>query len=486
MSRRPLGLCAAAVLASLLGAPAAEAQERFRRTPPLPEALPVELRLPAIESSILPNGLQVAVASRPGSSAATLMLVIRSGEADSPPERPGLAALTARMIGKGTKQLSAAYLEDMIEAMGGKYSVTVLMDYTVLSLRVLTSELDRAIYVLRLIALDAAFSERELAALRRTAYWEIVERKKDPESLAWSQLLRILFENHPYLTATYTEDVIRFISARDVNAFYGRHYRPGNAAVLVFGDIDGPETAKRVASHFSAWAGGPPERPPAVPPGPSPRERVCYVESPGLENATVFAGNVIMDASDPDFFPFLVLKQMLGGSTGSRLFMNLRESKRYAYYAFSETEFFRDCGVYWARALVRPEAIVPAAREILREIGVLAAQPAPPSEIEEAKSFLIGSLPLRFVSPEGFGEWMARYVALGLDRSQWDKTLESLTRVNAESVREAARRHLAAKPVVVIVGRPEWIASLGAEFDVVEVFEANGKLKYTIRKEERP
>lgn len=485
-ARRGLSLGIAAVLAVAQGASPAGAQERFRRTPPLPEAQPVELRLPAVESSVLPNGLQVAVASRPGSSAATLMLVIRSGEADSPPELPGLAALTARMIGKGTKQLSAAYIEDMIETMGGKYSVTVLMDYTVLSLRVLTSQLDRAIYVLRLIALEAAFPERELAAIRRAAYWELVERKKNPESLAWSQLLRILFDNHPYLTATYTEDVIKFISARDVAAFYGRHYRPGNAAVLVFGDIDGPETAKRVASHFSAWAGDAPERPPALPPGPSLRERVCYVESPGLESATVFAGNVIMDASDPDFFPFLVLKQMLGGSTGSRLFMNLRESKRYAYYAFSETEFFRECGVYWARALVRPEAIVPAAREILREIAVLAAQPAPSSEIEEAKSFLIGNLPLRFVSPEGFGEWMARYVALRLDGSQWDKTLESLTRVNAESVREAARRRLTAKPVVVIVGRPEWVASLGAEFDVVEVFETSGKLKYTIRRGERP
>lgn len=484
--RRGLGLWAAAVLAGVLAPPAAGAQERFRRTPPLPEAQPVELRLPAVETSILPNGLQVAVASRPGSSAATLMLIIRAGEADSPPELPGLAALTARMIGKGTRQLSAGYLEDMIETMGGKYSVSVLMDYTVLSLRVLTSQLDRAIYVLRVLALEAAFSERELAALRRNAYWEIVERKKDPESLAWSHLLRVLFENHPYRTATYTEDVIKFISAKDVAAFYGRNYRPGNAAVLVFGDIDGPETAKRVASHFSGWSGAAPGRPPAVPPGPNLRERVCYIESPGLESATVFAGNVIMDASDPGFFPFLVLKQMLGGSTGSRLFMNLRESKRYAYYAFSETEFFRDCGVYWARARVRPEAIVPATREILREIAVLAAQPAPPSEIEEAKSFLIGSLPLRFASPEGFGEWLARYVALGLDESQWDKALESLTRVDAQSVREAARRNLAAKPVVVIVGRPEWIASLGAEFDVIEVYETNGKLKYTIRREERP
>jgi zinc protease len=480
--RRVPGLIAAAAVLLGLGAASAGGQERFRRTPPLPEAQPVELRLPPVETSVLSNGLTVAVAPRPGSTVVTLMLVIRAGEADSPPELPGLAAMTARMIGKGTRLLSANQLENMVEAMGATYSVTVLMDYTVLSLRVLAEQLDRAMLVLRIMALDATFSERELAAVRRNAFWELAERKKDPESLAWSHLLRVLFENHPYRTATYTEDVIKFISAKDAAAFYDRFYRPGNAAVLAFGDIDGPETAKRVSSHFAAWAGPAPERPPAVPPGPNMRERICYVESPGVENATIFAGNVIMDASDPAFFPFLVLKQVLGGTTGSRLFMNLRESKGYAYYAFSETEFFRECGVYWARALVRPGSIVPATREILGEIATLAAQPGPPAEIEEAKSFLIGNLPLRFSTPEGFGEWMARYVALGLDESHWDRALESLTRVNGERVREAARKHLAAKPVVVIVGRPEWVASLAAEFEVVEAYDTNGKLLYTMNK----
>ena len=485
-ARRGGALVAAVALAASVGPTSAGAQERFRRTPPLPDARPIELRLPAVEKTLLPNGLTVAVAPRPGSTAVTLQLVIRAGEADSPPELPGVAGLTARMIGKGTKLLSANYIENIIETIGAKYSVTVLMDYTVLSLRVLPEHLERAMWILRVLAVESVFPERELAAVRRNVYWDLVERKKDPESLAWTQLLRLLFENHPYRTATYSEDVIKFVTNKDVAAFYGRFYRPGNAAVLVFGDIDGPETAKRVGSHFAAWSGAAPERPPSVPPGPNLRERICFVESPDAGNATIFAGNVVMDASDPDFFPFLVLKQILGGTTGSRLFMNLRESKAYAYYAFSETEFFRDCGVYWARALVRPDAIAPATRQMLAEIATLAAQPPPPSEIEEAKSFLIGSLPLRFSTSEGFGEWLDRYVALGLGESQWSKTLENLTRVNIEQVREAARKHLSAKPLVVIVGRPEWASSLAAEFDIIEVYDTNGKLKDTLPKGERP
>jgi predicted Zn-dependent peptidase len=478
---RPL---AAAALAGLLTAVPAAGQERFRRTPPLPDARPVELKLPAVARSVLRNGLTVACAARTGSPEITLQFIVRAGEADSPPGLPGLASATARMIGKGTRRLSADYLEDLVESMGAGLAATALMDYTVVSLRVHTEQLDRAIFVLRLIVLEASFSERELGAVRRQMYQELQGQKKDPEVLAWRHLLRVLFEGHPYRTATYAEDVIKFITVRDIAAFYGAFYRPANSAVLVSGDIDVETAAKKVASHFGAWEVPPLALPSASPPAPQTRDRVCYVEAPDVANAAVFAGNVIMDASDPDFFPFLVVKHILGGTTRSRLFMNLRESKGYAYYAFSETEFFRSCGVYWARALVRPEAIVPAAREIVREIETLAAGPAAPSEIEEAKSYLIGNLPMHFESPQGFSDWMARYVALGLDDAHWDKGQERTMQVNAEQVRDAARRHLTARPLIVIVGRPGWLGPVAAEFETVEVYDTTGKLARTLRKGE--
>jgi zinc protease len=474
---------AAAVVLALT--PPAVAQERFRRTPPLPDAQRLELKLPAIETYTLANGLTVATAHRPESSVATLQLVIRAGEADSPAGRPGLAAMTARMVGKGTKMLSAAYLENMIESLGAGFTVSVFMDYTVLTINVLNEYLDRAIYILRLITLEAAFSERELGAVRRAAFWELYEQKRNPEVLGWRQLLGVLFEGHPYRISTYNEDLIKFITPRDVASFYGRFYRPGNAAVVISGNIEGQATALKVASHFGAWTGSSPERTVPSPPPANERERICYVEVPDQADAMVFAGNVIMNSADPDFFPFLVLKQVLGGTTGSRLFMNLRESKGFASYAFSEMEMFRSCGVYWARARVRPESAVPAVREILREISALAAGQAVPAEIEEAKSYLIGNMPTRFETPGGFADWMARYVALGLGPGQWDKGPEELMLVNVERARETARKYLAPRPVVVIVGRPEWIRPFLGDIDEIEVYDTGGQFKHFVRKGER-
>ena len=485
-SRRAPGTAAAALLAAaavwLAGASPARAQERFRRTPPLPDAQRLELRLPQVETFVLANGLTVAVARRPESRLVTLQLVIRAGVVDSPADRPGLADVTARLIGKGTKMLSSDYIENMIESIGGEFTAAVFMEYTVLTLTVVDENLDRALYILRLITLEAAFGERELGGVRRSLYWELRGRKRDPEVLGWGRLLGVLFENHPYHAAAYGEEAIKLIGVRDVETFYNRFYRPANAAVIISGPVDAATMAQRIGNHFGAWSGPSAAWTPPAPPPQNARDRLCYVEAPEAEEATVFAGNIVMGSSDPDFYPVLVLKQILGGTTMNRLFQNLREDKKYATYAFSEMEVFSSCGVYWARARVRPESLGPAIREIVGEIAALANGPAVPSEIEEAKSYLVGSLPLRFESPGGFADWLARYVALGLGPGQWDRGPEEIKRVDAERVRVAARRYLAAKPVVVVVGRPDWIAPLLDGFEAVEVYDASGQIKHTLRK----
>ena len=464
-------------------APEIGAQERFRRTPPLAEPRQ-ELKLAPIERLELANGLTIATAFRPQSPIITLQLIIKAGEADSPPERPGVADITARMIGRGTRVLSDGQIENMIEAIGADYSANALMDYTVFRFHVFEEHLDRALLVMRIMLLEAVFTERALAAVKRLAFYEHLDRAKDPEELGWRHLLRVLFEGHPYRVATYNEDVIRDIGSRDVAAFYNRFYAPDNAVFLVSGNVNSESIKRKVSEHFRQWGRRDVRRPQVPAPSPNDRERVCFIENPNAQDATVFVGNVAMDSQHPDFFPFLVLNQALGGTTRGRLFMNLRESKAYAYYAFSEAEFFRSSGVFWARARVTPEHIYPAVQEIFREKRSLSSDKAVASEIEEAKAYLIGNLPLRFETFEGFSEWTARIAALELGPDHWDRSLESIMLVNLEKVQAAGQRYFSPTPVVVVVGRREWILDHLRDFRVVEIYDPSGVLKQTLIKGE--
>lgn len=474
---------AVALAGALLGTlPAsAAAQGRFRRTPPIPDSFR-ELRLPEIQSIPMDNGLTVAVTPLPGAPLLTLQVVIRAGESDSPIDLPYAATLAARMAGGGTREMSRTDVENMIESIGGDFSVTVSMDYTVLTLQVLPEYLDRALETLRLMVLDSEFRDLDFMSVRRLFFYELQDRRKNPEFVGHRLLQRVLFQNSPYLTATWGEDVLKYVTLKDAHAFYTKFYAPNNAVFVVSGDVDPRAIARKIGLRFAAWPRRVIDRPAAPPaPAPNPKERVCFIDHPDSEDAVIFVGNLVMPPTSPDYYPFLVLNQVIGGTMNSRLFMKLRESKGLAYAAFSEAEFFRACGVFWAKARVTPETIFPAVQEIIKEFTAFSSEKAVPAEIEEAKSFLIGQLPLKFEAPDRYAERLAWVVALGLDSGHWTRVSDNLMLVNAEKVIDAAQKYLPLTPVVVIVGKMEWAAVALKGFDTVEIYDSTGAFKKILR-----
>jgi zinc protease len=479
---RPFRIRTAVLAVLLLGTtPAATAQERFRKSPPAPDPLP-SLRLPLIESFTLSNGLILAIAPRTDSRMSVVQLVIQAGEADAPARLPGVAAVVAGLMGRGTIFLSAADIEDRIEALGGSYEIAVTPDATTFSFVCLEEDLDRALDLLKIMILEAAFQDRELDVVKRTIRYDILSKLRDPEYIARRQLLRALFAGHPYETATYSEDALRVITRKDAEEFYARFYRPNNAVLVLAGNYNLTTASRKVSRAFNTWVAQPVERAFIPTPVPNAAGRVCFVDMPQARDAVIFVGNVAMPQTSPEFFPWLVLNQVLGGTTGSRLFMNLRESRGYAYYAFSGADFFRSCGVYWARARVTPEFVYPAVQEILKELQALAAERLPAFEFEQAKSFLIGNFPLRLDSPDAFARRAAQVKAMNLGDEHWSRYYDAIMNVSLERVLDAAQKVFLPKPAVVIVGGRERVVDYLRDFEAVEIYDARGVLKSTIRK----
>ncbi len=471
----------AGFLCALLLCGGAAAQDRFRKSPPLPDPLP-ELRLPQIESAVLSNGLTVAVVRKPSSSMISLQVVVLAGEADSPPKIPGVASVAAHMIGRGDGLLTSAEIEARLESLGGELTAAVSLEQSVFTFNVLEEDLDRALEVLAAVFLRASFPEKPFEAVKRTLYYDLAEREKDPEFVAKRQLMRYLFKGHPFRTATYNGDVIKDISRQDVAAFYDRFYRPNNTVLVLAGNMNIQTASRRVSHHFNMWAPRARDRFFLPPPVPNLEEQIIFVDMPQAREATIFLGNVIPPATGPDHFPFMVLNQILGGTPGSRLFMNLRESKGYAYYAFSEVDLYKSCSVFWVRARVTPEAVVPSVREILREIGPEAVAKVSSFEIEQAKSFLIGNFPLRNEALPDLAFRAAQVRSFELGDDHWNRYTQNIILVNQERVLETGRRVLEPPPVVVIAGNIHELAEHLREFDKVDVYDALGNLKWSVKK----
>lgn len=479
--RRLIGLSAALLLLLPL-ASRGFSQERFRRVPPPPDPTP-ELRLPNVETFILSNGLTLSTVYREGQPFINIQLIVQAGEADSPQNLPGVAGFTANMLARGTLDLSAADIVERIESLGGRFSVNTRLDSTVFTFQFLEEYLDQALDLLSQIILRPAFSEVELGIVRYNIYYDLFEKEKDPAFLAKRQLLRALFRNHAYLSGYYNKDAIKNIKRADVVQFFQTHYFANRTHIILSGNLTLRTAARKVSHLFNTWARGPDPRPSLPLPPANGDLRVIFIDVPQALDGMVFLGNVVPAMTSPDYFPLLVFHQVLGGSVNSRLILNLRESKGYAYYVFSQIETFPGFNLFIIRARLAPAFVFASVQEIMNELRLNASLKLPTAEVEQAKTFLIGNFPLMIERLESLSEKIAELKMFSLGDDFWSRYEENILLVNDDRVFDLAQSLAMLTPVVVIAGDKKVLADQLKYFDKVDIFDAQGTFQYSLVKE---
>ena len=460
-----------------------QGQEKFRRIPPYPDPIK-EWRLPRLEVAVLSNGLTVGVIPRPASPWMSLQLMLMVGESSSPENLSGLATLTARLMARGTTFLSSAEIEDRIESIGGKLDIYVSFDRTFFSFKFLKENLDEALSLLSQIILQPSLASSELDAVRRSLFYEIVDRRKEAESLAERQLLRWLFKGHPYERGLFNEDSLRLISRRDVQAFYNRYFRPEYAILVLGGEINLSLASRKVSHYFNVWKGENSSIPSLPVLTPLNERNIGFIDLPRAEEVNIVMGNILASHYVGDIYPLLVLNQVFGASPHSRLFMNLRETRQLAYLAFSQIEIL-PCGwLFLIQVKLPPNSISDALKEIDRELSRLTEEKIPAAEVEQAKSFLLESLPLELEPLEAMTRRAAEILALKLVDDYWNRWPENILTLEASRIMEVAQKLFSVPMSVVIVGNSRLITNFFEQSDKIKVYDAKGQHLYTISRGE--
>ncbi len=460
--------------------PQVSAQEKFRKTPPLPYPLP-DLDFPALETFMLPNGLQVSVVQRKPQPFIDIHLIILTGESLSPDDLPGLASFTANMLFRGAIGLSASQIEEQIEYIGGNFSVSTYPDYSVFSISCLKDYLNDAIKLLGQLVTEADFPKIEVDNVKRDMFYKIV-RNTNPELLGRKLLFQIIFYNHPYGKYVFNSSVIKRLNRKDLLTFFNKFYIPNNARLLIIGDVTLSEVTNITGRHLNRWEKKNIETYHINPPIPKTKPKICFTDLQDADETTLFIGFVLPKDKTEDYYSYLVFNQILGGSHISRLIMNLRETRGYAYWAFSGIELFENCSLFYVKAKVKTEFLYPSVTEILREIRSLTTNKIPNHEIEQAKSYLIENFPIQISGHKNFSSKVSEIVALDMEEIYWNNYYENIMYVNSNSVFKAFQDTRLLNPVIVIVGDKDYVLDYIKEFDEVEIYDNEGIFQYKLKK----
>jgi zinc protease len=426
-----------------------------RSQPPKTGPAPT-LKLPAIQRQKLSNGLAVWLVEQHEVPIAQVNLIIGSGSADDPPERPGTASLAAAMLDEGAGTRGALELADAIEFLGAELNTSSTFDASAVRLNVPVARLSDALPLMADVVLRPTFPANELERLRKERLTDLLQARDDPAEIVRVAFPRLVFgARHRYGTpAVGTEASLEAIRLEDLRTFYSASYRPDNSTLIVVGDVTSAKLMPLLEQAFGGWrADGPPAtRTNVVDPPQLTRRQIYLIDKPGAAQSQIRIGWIGVPRSTKEYATLQVLNTILGGSFTSRLNQNLREEHGYTYGAASTFDMRRSSGPFFATAGVQTDKTADALREFFNELNGI-RKPIPADELDKAKNYVALGFPARFETTGDLARRLEELVVYGLPDDTFTAFVDQVSKVTAADVEKDATRYVQPdKFAVVIVG----------------------------------
>ncbi|EPX82525.1 putative Zn-dependent peptidase [Rubellimicrobium thermophilum DSM 16684] len=281
------------------------------------------LALPAQEvtTATLDNGMQIVVIEDHRAPVAVHMVWYRTGSADEPVGRSGVAHFLEHLLFKATDDMEAGEFSRVVAENGGTDNAFTSYDYTAYYQRVAADRLELMMQMEADRMNDLRLTPEDIATERQVILEERSQRvDSDPSAIAREQMRAALWLNHRYGTPVIGwRHEMEALDMEDVLQTYDLWYSPNNAILVVAGDVDPAAVIAMAERHYGPLPAEPdlPPRIRAQEPPQLAARRVIYedprVAQPYLLRSYVAPARRTGDQKQAA--ALLTLARILGGSS---------------------------------------------------------------------------------------------------------------------------------------------------------------------------
>ncbi len=449
--------------------------EDFRKAAPSPLA-PKQFEVPKPFETVLPNNLKVVVFEDKRLPLVSYRLGFKNGTIHDPSDANGLTAAWTAMLNEGTKTRTSRQLAEEIERLGATIAASASEDNTIVSASALSLYSSDVLKLMADVVLNPVFPESELALYKKNTLENLKYQRSQPAFLADEQISKTLYGTHPYSIVSPSVADVEKLSREKLAAFHDKMFTANNATLIVVGDVNRENLLKEIEENFGDWKKGTVEAMKFSAPPVRTATTLTIVDRPGSLQSNIVLANLAIDRSDPEYFPVLVMNQVLGAGASSRLFMNLREDKGYTYGAYSRFDTKRLAGNFESNAEVRTPVTGDSLKEFFYELNRVRNEKATEKELKDAKSYLTGVFPLRAETQEGLTNLLVAQQLYDLPADYLQTYRDKVNAVTLEDVERVAKKYISPdKIAIVVVGDAEEILpQIKSYSKTIEVFDTEG------------
>ena len=395
----------------------------------------------------LSNGLDILFVEKPGIPTVAFSLVFNAGGETDPPDRPGLAHMTASMLPEGTVNRSSQQIADEMEFIGSQLGSDASREHTVLIAETLTSQWGAALEIMADVVRNANFVPEELERVRRERLTDLRRVADNPPVIASRASRGLLYGpdtryGHPL---SGTEASVEGMSRDELVGYFDRHFGPKGATLIVVGDVTEGDVLSKAEASFGDWAGGDGKLVASAEDGegaPAPTT-IFLADKPGAAQSIIRTGHLTVARHHPDYYAIYLMNYVFGGPFVSRLNSNLREDKGYSYGYISSIDWLNGPSALLAGGGVQTAVTKEAVAETLKEFAdIREGRPVTKSELEDARDGMLRGLPSQFETHGQTLQLLTRIVVFDLPDDYFSSFTASLQAVSLEDVHRVATERL--------------------------------------------
>ncbi len=315
--------------------------------------------------------------------------------------------------------------------MGAEVNAGTGKESTSVYSRFLDQHLERAWDVMSDMVLRPAYADVD--SERQVVIEEIAMYEDEPGDKVHDVLADAVFGDHPLGRPIIgTADVVGSVPVPEIASYHDARYVGDNMVVAAAGNLSHDKVVDLVSAATAGLSRGQSSSNGAeAPTGVSPR--ACFHQKT-TEQYHLCLGGPGISRGDDRRFVLRVLDTILGGSSSSRLFQEVREKRGLAYAVYSYTSQYVDSGQIGLYVGTRPDRASEALDVIATELRRIVAEPVPTDELERAKENVKGRTALSFESTLTRMNRLGSAVLTGIPVLSLDEIVAAIEAVSADDV----------------------------------------------------
>ena len=341
----------------------------------------------------LDSGVRVVTEHIPSVRSIALGFWVGVGSRDESPQQAGISHFLEHLLFKGTDRFSSEEIDQIFDGMGAEANAGTGKETTSVYSRFLDQHLERAFDVLADMVLRPTYPD--IDSERQVVIEEIAMYEDEPSDKVHDVLGEAIFGDHPLGRPIIGRaDVISNVPVPEIAAYHDSRYVGSKVVVAAAGNLEHDRLVELVTGACDVRDGNPDAHPPA----PAVVEPRAAFHEKTTEQYHLCLGAPGIPRADERRFALRVLDTILGGSSSSRLFQEVREKRGLAYSVFSYASHYADTGQIGVYVGTRPDNVREAMDVIGSELRRIVDEPVSDEELTRAKENVKGRMVLSFES----------------------------------------------------------------------------------------